>query len=653
MAQRDYLDDTNSLASVAPVSMGRSTARLVDDPTAPEDRGPRARRPRPEDVNVPGIAPGEVLCDRYIIDEKVTAGGMGVIYKARDLHNAADCAPGTPVALKFSRDDTEDGGRSGRALFLEYRRACRAAGSSVVKVLGFERHQNRHFIAMEWIDGIDLGTVIGGTPMAFGSRTLPIVLRAAEALADVHSRGVVHADVKPGNIMLLPDTSIRIIDFGNLRIPSRSTSDTSSYWATRRYASPDVLSGNKPTTADDVFSLGVIAYELVSGHRPFGTKSSLDASVANLRPKVPDSGSPALDAAILRSLSFDANRRFANAQSMVEAMRGSVDQQTEPVLDVAVDDNGGFSRTGKIASGTGLAAAVAIAAGWILSNGALDLDIDAVEPVQIIEPVVATERPVDGVEEPGSSQAEPATIAAEAMSDPRGVETSAPSVEEPRDTVAEYEVPGVAIDSLVTSDVPEGNEPGTDAMSTVVASEWPGSVERPEAPAVPGDTAQAEISRPSASSPPPAEPQKAEQPAKPDVAIAAVPREATTESLPASKAAAVPPGSSFPAAKGKAIRGDYWLSSVRANPSVPLSQLTVESSPNPAYPRAAKRPVPVHVRVGFAIAPNGQPVGIDIENGSADGPFGASAIEAVRKWRFAENDGGKYVRVKFVFQPPG
>ncbi|MEO1595125.1 MAG: protein kinase [Pseudomonadota bacterium] len=249
-----------------------------------------------DEVIAPVAAPidiGTMLRDRFEIVSRAPGGSMGVVYKAID-HRIAEAEGGRPyVAIKVLAPDYAGHGGAMRALQQEAAKGRYLSHPNIVRFLDLDRCAGRIFLVMEWLEGRALSTLLNerrGEPMSVNA-AMDIVGAVGSALVHAHRVGVTHADVKPGNIMLLPGGGVKLLDFGIARargdLAGKAMAFDNSFLqaATPAYASPAVLSGKAARPVDDVFSLACVTYRLLSGRRVFGDKTALDALREGLTPE--------------------------------------------------------------------------------------------------------------------------------------------------------------------------------------------------------------------------------------------------------------------------------------------------------------------------------------------------------------------------------
>ncbi|MEM8547443.1 MAG: protein kinase [Pseudomonadota bacterium] len=263
------------------------TSQTAIEPTAPDIETTSATADVPEVAASPARKPslriGELLRDRFEIIGRASGGSMGVVYKAID-RRIAEVTGGEPaVAIKVIAPEYNDNASAARALQQEAAKGRYLQHPNIVRFLDVDRHEGQVFLVMEWLAGRSLGDVLNehpGEPMQ-RDQALEVIRDIGSALMHAHTMGITHADVKPGNIMVMPAGEVKLLDFGIARARGKiaggadTATETFLQAATPAYASPAVLSGVAAKPSDDVFSLAAVAYRLFSGKRPFRDKSSL------------------------------------------------------------------------------------------------------------------------------------------------------------------------------------------------------------------------------------------------------------------------------------------------------------------------------------------------------------------------------------------
>ena len=277
------------------------------------------------------LRPGSVL-GRYHIVERLGEGGMGSVYRASDPRLERD------VALKVLHEDPDPGRGIDRRrqLRLEARALSRLMHPNIATLFDLDSDDGVDFLVLEYVPGHTLAHLLESGPLP-EARARAIALEVSEALEAAHEHGVVHRDLKPGNIILNPRGRAKVLDFGLARFQGSSTATMSTlktadpverFAGTMPYMAPEQIRGERTDARTDVWALGVIMHEMCAGARPFaGTDYSqllyrivheAAPALRTLRPGV----SPAYAAIVARCLEKDPARRFADAASLRRALRG-------------------------------------------------------------------------------------------------------------------------------------------------------------------------------------------------------------------------------------------------------------------------------------------------------------------------------------------
>ncbi|MFL9918397.1 protein kinase [Paraburkholderia fungorum] len=263
---------------------------------------------------------GDTLNNRFVLEECLGVGGMGTVYKALDLRKleASDRKP--YVAIKVLNVQFRGNPNSLVALQREARKAQVLAHRNIIAVYDFDRDGPIVYLTMEYLTGKPLSQLLR-TPGYKGMpvrAALPIVRGMCNALAYAHEHGFVHCDFKPANVFLTTNAEVKVIDFGIARVFQRpeeesdaTVFDPGSLGAlTPAYASPEMIEHREPDPRDDIYALGCITYELLTGHHPFDRLSATQARNSDFKLQRP----PNLDAkqwrALRAALSFDRDTRM-------------------------------------------------------------------------------------------------------------------------------------------------------------------------------------------------------------------------------------------------------------------------------------------------------------------------------------------------------
>lgn len=261
----------------------------------------------------------DVVQDRYHLEERLGRGGMGEVWRARD-----DRLQRT-VALKLISPGLAEDPEFLVRFLREAQNIARISHPNVVGVIDFGEDDEKPFLVMEYVPGKPVSELTG-EPME-ESKATAIVTQAAEAAGAAHTQGIVHRDIKPANILLTDDGRAKLVDFG---IASAQNMDrvtqTGATIGSPHYISPEQASGQQVTPRSDVYSLGIVFYELLTGKKPFEAPSVAAVAMAQLeddpeppRVHVPDIDA-GLEAVILRCLEKDPQKRYADGGELARAI---------------------------------------------------------------------------------------------------------------------------------------------------------------------------------------------------------------------------------------------------------------------------------------------------------------------------------------------
>ncbi|TKR27468.1 serine/threonine protein kinase [Cellulomonas hominis] len=261
-------------------------------------------------------APGVVLGGRYRLTRQIAVGGMGEVWAAHDESLARD------IAIKVLREEY-----AGDTGFLErFRTEARNAGSlshsGIAALFDYGEQDGSAFLAMELIVGEPMSDLLEREPVLPPRRLLPILAQTARALHAAHEAGVVHRDVKPGNILITPTGKVKITDFGvSLSSNQVPMTATGMVMGTAQYLSPEQAVGGPATAASDMYALGIVAYEALVGHRPFTGPTAVDIAVAHVNtpvPPLPPSVDRQIARLVMRLLAKDPADRPRTAEELAD-----------------------------------------------------------------------------------------------------------------------------------------------------------------------------------------------------------------------------------------------------------------------------------------------------------------------------------------------
>lgn len=261
---------------------------------------------------------GKRLDGRYLVDELVGIGGMANVYKATDVSN------GRVVAIKILRDEYVQNQELLRRFKNESKAVALLSHQNIVRVYDVNFSDKVNYIVMEYIDGVTLKEYIEHKGVLGWKEAVYFTVQILRALQHAHDNGIVHRDIKPQNIMLLKDGSIKVTDFGIARF-ARSGMHTMTDKAigSVHYISPEQAKGEVTDNRADLYSVGVMMYEMLAGRLPFEAESAVSVAIKHIEevprslrsvnPDIPE----ALESIVLRAMQKDADNRYNSAAEML------------------------------------------------------------------------------------------------------------------------------------------------------------------------------------------------------------------------------------------------------------------------------------------------------------------------------------------------
>jgi len=273
----------------------------------------------------PGLPSGTNTFGRYEVIEPIGQGAMGTVYKGLDP------AIDRPVALKTIRLDNIIDSNEMNELKERLSREAKAAGSlshpNIVTIYDVGEEQSLQYIAMEFLDGKTLEALLASGYQWDYKTLCKIMIQISEALDFAHERGIIHRDIKPANMMLLNDDRIKVMDFGIARLAQSNITQSGVALGTPNYISPEQLKGQSIDRRSDIFSLGVVLYEMLTNQKPFkgNTISALIYSILHTTPPPPSEINidvPRIfDKITAKALAKDPDLRFQTAREMANILR--------------------------------------------------------------------------------------------------------------------------------------------------------------------------------------------------------------------------------------------------------------------------------------------------------------------------------------------
>jgi hypothetical protein len=334
--------------------IGGATPRIPDSAPTPSAPVPKSSMRQP--VGLPGepivnataagtgVQVGTVLRDRFLLQEQVAGEGMGVVFRAIDRRLVEAGADETNVAIKVLSPQLSENELAVRALQQEAAKGRCLVQPNIVRFIDFDRDGDLNFIVMEWLQGRTLADILDSpdSKVIDTDRAFRIVRQVGKALEYAHQRGIVHADVKPGNIMILPNGDAKLFDFGVARMLQKQRDQDPAFdpgvlgLMTPAYSSMQVLTGEKPVPADDVFSLACLLYRLLAGYRVFGPRNAAEAADAGMKPQRIEKLSEANWRVLNKALSYARVTRFQSMEDFLDAL--DVEAAESITVDIPVPD---------------------------------------------------------------------------------------------------------------------------------------------------------------------------------------------------------------------------------------------------------------------------------------------------------------------------
>ena len=263
---------------------------------------------------------GRLLDGRYEILEVIGVGGMAVVYKAR-CHRLNRL-----VAIKILKDDYFQDEEFRRRFHAESQAVAMLSHPNIVSVYDVSSSDAADYIVMELIDGITLKQYMEKKGVLNWKETLHFAIQIGKALDHAHSRGIVHRDIKPHNVMVLKNGSVKVADFGIARVMSKSNTLTKEALGSVHYISPEQAKGGRVDSRSDIYSLGVVMYEMMTGRPPFDGESPVAVAIqhingnaampSTLNPNIPGG----LEQIIMKAMARDPAMRYPTEAAMLYDM---------------------------------------------------------------------------------------------------------------------------------------------------------------------------------------------------------------------------------------------------------------------------------------------------------------------------------------------
>ena len=263
---------------------------------------------------------GRLLDNRYEILEILGTGGMAVVYKAR-CHRLNRL-----VAIKILKDEFARDEEFRRRFHAEGEAVAMLSHPNIVQIFDVSTSESANFIVMELIDGISLKQYMEKKGILNWKETLHFSMQIAKGLEHAHSRGIVHRDIKPHNVMVLKNGSVKVMDFGIARVMNKSNTLTKEALGSVHYISPEQAKGGHTDNRSDLYSLSVVMYEMMAGRPPYDGESAVAVAIQHINggapaPSVFNPNIPAgLEQVIMKGMALEIRDRYVSATEMLQDM---------------------------------------------------------------------------------------------------------------------------------------------------------------------------------------------------------------------------------------------------------------------------------------------------------------------------------------------
>ncbi|MGB9791158.1 MAG: Stk1 family PASTA domain-containing Ser/Thr kinase [Thermacetogeniaceae bacterium] len=289
---------------------------------------------------------GRILGNRYEIIAKLGSGGMANVYQAKDR------VLNRVVTVKVLRDELAEDKDFVRRFQLEAQAVASLSHPNIVSIYDVGEEDGLPYLVMEYVDGCNLKEIIKREGRLSPSEAISIGMQVCAALAHAHEKGIIHRDIKPHNILVMPGGRVKVADFGLARVlslPAATMTQSGTVMGSVHYFSPEQAKGEDVGPESDIYSLGVVLYEALAGHVPFQGDNPITVALKHIQEEPPSlrrenpAVSPALEEIIFKAMAKDPSKRFASAREMQNALAGRTGgemiefDENEPTRVLAID----------------------------------------------------------------------------------------------------------------------------------------------------------------------------------------------------------------------------------------------------------------------------------------------------------------------------
>jgi eukaryotic-like serine/threonine-protein kinase len=270
-----------------------------------------------------------VVDGRYRLAEKLGVGGSATVYRAEDLGLQRE------IAIKVLHPRLAGDDELVERFRREAASAARLSHPHVVTIYDRGEFEGTHYIAMEYVAGRSLKSIIRDEAPLGLARAIDLIVQMLRAAGEIHGRGIVHRDLKPHNAIVDPADRLKVTDFGVARTRGSDLTEHGSIFGSAHYLSPEQAEGGTVSAASDLYSVGVTLYELLAGRLPFRGDTALSVAMkhVNERPVPPTyfnaAVTPELESAVMRALEKDPARRFTDADAFINVLQSRTETTHE------------------------------------------------------------------------------------------------------------------------------------------------------------------------------------------------------------------------------------------------------------------------------------------------------------------------------------
>jgi len=459
---------------------------------------------------------GQEYGNRYELVSRIAIGGMGEVWKATDK------TIGRTVAIKILKEEYFGDPGFRERFRAEARHAALVNHEGIANVFDYGEEEGKAYLVMEMVPGEALSTILEREKVLPPERVLSIIWQTAQALHQAHEAGLVHRDIKPGNLLITPEGQVKITDFGISRVTDQvPLTATGQVMGTVQYLAPEQASGKPASPATDIYSLGIVAYEALSGRRPFRGESQVSIAMAHIKeapPELPGTIPEPVRKLVMSCMAKKPEGRPATAETLAKAARalelGQVDEAMAYIpepgkaapVDTGAPDKPGPRGTQPIPVvdegiprkvwAIAISGGVALIALVIGSIALINANLDATpEETAVEQPVVEPETPTDSAPTDETPTVEPE---APVVTEPEEPQIETVSIAE-ADVVGKTEAQvtdildskGLRLDAITGNIAPSKdkvgtayrvNPTGTVAANTLIAVYFYAPIPSPPAP---------------------------------------------------------------------------------------------------------------------------------------------------------------------------